>query len=1085
MNRNSDTQKTSPNSGKAVSEQNMVSSRNATAEPGKAKTIKVKKGIWRTYDATDGLPGAPHRLLQDRRGYLWISTNAGLCRYDGAEFITYTIDDGLANNDVAVLCEDNQGQLWIDAGRGLSCFDGKKFTNYTVEDGLPGGKVNALCKDGQGRLWIGTGRGLSCFDGTQFTNYTVDDGLLDDRILSLCPGIQGGVWIGTPGGICRFDDEQFMTLTTEISITRGPMMREDKHGRLWIASGPDAKTGIHCFDGKQFKTYTHDDGFVDIQNIVHSVYEDRQGRMWFGAWPGVSCFDGSGFTNYILPGGTFDIIEDREGQIWFAHSKTCGLSCYDAETISLLTDSSAMWTSTQDKKGRIWCGDREVLGIRFDPELSEVEERRISFIGGGIFFMVDSKDQLWISPWQDGLYRYDSSDAAWEAAGGDESSRPRHFGVSDNLADKLYVIPLLEMEDGTIWFNLFTAGRIARFDPDQIPDGNPLESIDAKGSIVPLIEDSRGRLWMGGGVRIGLSCWDGRELVTYTVEDGLPDNYVESLVEDDAGQIWIGTKHGLCCFDGQRFVTYGNEHGLRELYHWQCARDASGQLWFATRAGVYRTDGKHFQWLTEDDGLPSNNTNAVLPQPDGSVIICTNKGIVRYQLTAVLPPPVEIREVVADRVYQNPDEIELTTTAASLLTISYHGLSLASKRMRYSYILEGHDEKWQETWERQARYENLSVGEYTFKVIAINRDLVTSETPAFLKLKIIPDPRDAMLKELQSDLSIKNQQLTFLQREMGRKYQFENIIGKSKEIEWVRNMMDRAIDSGLNVLITGETGTGKELVAKGIHYNSSRKDKLMIPFNCGAASKELINSELFGHRKGAFTGAIEDKMGLFEVATGSTLALDEIGEMPMNVQVNLLRVLQEGEISRTGEHEIRKVDVRIIAITNRDLTEEIKAGRFREDLYYRLNEFNIYVPSLRERREDIPLLAEHFYQEAYREQEKELNGFSPEVMDMLMGYSWPGNVRELQNEINRAYALAEEGSSIQVYHFSPNVTQSESLAQELISRQSGLAEAVELVQRRMVQDALVKSDGNRTKAAEILKMHRPSLVRLMKRLGIE
>ena len=1083
MRRNRNIQKTSPNAGKPESEQNLTSFRDATVRPTKVKSIKVKKGIWRTYDATDGLPGEPNRLLQDRRGYLWIATSAGLCRYDGTEFFTYTTANGLAGNDVEALCQDHGGRLWISTTQGLSCFDGREFTNYMASDGLPDNITDALCVDNQGKIWIGTQQGLSCFDGKKFTNYTTADGLMDNEVVTLCSRVHGGIWIGAQSGISRFDNEQFVTLTTEISAEPGPTMWEDRHGRLWIGSGIKRK-GVYCFDRQQFRNYNYDDGLVDIQNSVLSVCEDHRGSMWFGTWTGISCFDGSRFINYgddngMWSSAVFDIIEDWEGQMWFAHGQLCGLSCYDAETVSLLTNQAAGWTCAQDKEGRIWSGGIYVTGIDLNPQASEVEQRRMPFTRGGTYLMVDSRDQLWVAPVRDGLYCYDS-DAVWEAAGGDESSRPRHFGVSDNLADREYVIPLLEMEDGTIWFSLLNPttsaqfSRLCRFDPDQLPNGKPLESIDIKSCITCLIKDKLGRLWMSGQNSVGLYCWDGSKFDFYTQEDGLPNNYIRSLVEDDSGQIWIGTLHGLCRFDGQRFVTYGEEYNLKDLYHWQSAMDASGQLWFAARGGVYRTNGEHFQWLTEDDGLPSNKVVGVFPRPDGSTAIWTGRGLVLYRPTATIPPGVEIREVVADRVYQNPDEIELTTTAANLLTISYQGLSLATKRMRYSYILEGHDERWMETWDQQARYENLPVGEYTFKVIAINRDLVLSEAPATMKLTVIHDPRDIRVNNLRTE--VEN-----LRREAGRKYNFHDIVGQSVAIKQVHALMERAIDSGLTVLIIGETGTGKELVAKAIHYNSSRKDGPLRDLNCGAVPNELVSSTLFGYRKGAFTGATEDRIGLFEAASGGTILLDEIGEMSQDAQIHLLRVLEENKIQRVGDNISRDVDVRIIAMTNRELIKEVEDRRFRKDLYYRLSVFPIYVPPLRERPEDIPLLAEHFLQEM----DRELADFSPGVLEMLQSYSWPGNVRELLNAIRRADALAEEGKQIQTYHFSSQITQGESLIQDIISERMGLSSSLELLQRRLIENALRECNGNRTQAAQMLNTQRPNLVRIMKRLGIE
>jgi len=274
-------------------------------------------------------------------------------------------------------------------------------------------------------------------------------------------------------------------------------------------------------------------------------------------------------------------------------------------------------------------------------------------------------------------------------------------------------------------------------------------------------------------------------------------------------------------------------------------------------------------------------------------------------------------------------------------------------------------------------------------------------------------------------------------------------------------------------------------VAKAIHHNSQRKDHPLRALNCGAVPKDLVASTLFGHRRGAFTGASADRIGLFEEASGGTVLLDEIGEMPQDAQIHLLRVLEEREVQRLGENVPRSVDVWIIAMSNRDLEAEVEAGRFREDLFYRLSEFPIDIPPLRERPEDIPILAEHFLKAYSEDIDRELAGFAPDVFEMLQSHPWPGNVRELRNMVRRAAALAEHGEQIQTYHFPPEITQGESLIQALLSEQLGLSAAVERLQRRLVENALQECDGNRTHAAQILKIDRSNLIRLMKRLGIE
>lgn len=320
---------------------------------------------------------------------------------------------------------------------------------------------------------------------------------------------------------------------------------------------------------------------------------------------------------------------------------------------------------------------------------------------------------------------------------------------------------------------------------------------------------------------------------------------------------------------------------------------------------------------------------------------------------------------------------------------------------------------------------------------------------------------------------------------MRGKYDFQNIIGRSDSIEKVRALMERAIDSELTVLITGDTGTGKELVAQAIHYNSSRKDGPLLDRNCGAIPKELLASDLFGHRKGAFTGADADRMGLFEAASGGTILLDEVGEMPQDAQIHVLRVLEEREVRRLGGNINRDVDVRIIAMTNRDLKEWVKTGAFREDLYYRLSVFPIRIPPLRERTDDISLLAEHFLHQACIQQSKKINGFSPDAMDMLTSYTWPGNVRELQNAIYLAAALAEENGRIQISYFPSHIMQEDSLIEELASERIGYQESVDRFRRRLVENALRESGGNRNEAARLIGMDPSNLRALIKRLGIK
>lgn len=250
-----------------------------------------------------------------------------------------------------------------------------------------------------------------------------------------------------------------------------------------------------------------------------------------------------------------------------------------------------------------------------------------------------------------------------------------------------------------------------------------------------------------------------------------------------------------------------------------------------------------------------------------------------------------------------------------------------------------------------------------------------------------------------------------LKKELTREYSFQNLVGNSEAMHRIYEMIKRVSQTPTNVLVTGESGTGKEMVAKAIHFNGPLKERPFVTVNCGAIPESLMESEMFGHKKGSFTGAVADKSGLFEVADGGTLFLDEVGELPLTIQVKLLRAIQERVIRRVGGTEDTKVEVRIIAATNRDLEDMVKKGTFRQDLFYRLNVINIRMPSLRERSEDIALLANHFLKKYNDRLTKNIGGISAEAMDMLKRYDYPGNVRELENIIERTVAL-EGGATI-------------------------------------------------------------------------
>jgi transcriptional regulator with GAF, ATPase, and Fis domain len=312
----------------------------------------------------------------------------------------------------------------------------------------------------------------------------------------------------------------------------------------------------------------------------------------------------------------------------------------------------------------------------------------------------------------------------------------------------------------------------------------------------------------------------------------------------------------------------------------------------------------------------------------------------------------------------------------------------------------------------------------------------------------------------------------------------QEIIGSSSAMRSLFDQLGKVVDTRVTVLIEGETGVGKELIAAAVHYRSRRRTMLFVSQNCAAMPENLLESELFGHKKGSFTGAHEDKKGLFEIADGGTLFLDEVTEMPLSLQSKLLRVLQEGEIRAIGATAEKRVNVRIVAATNRHLEKEVAEGRFREDLYYRLKVFPIRVPPLRERREDIPLLGEHFLKRYSAELGKPAAGFSQQAMELLQAYDWPGNVRELQNEVQRLVIQIETGGFVTPELLSPRIRQIEGVVDRVKPTKGTLKEMMDQLERWLLIEALREHQNNKTAAAKSLGITREGLHKKLRAYGL-
>jgi len=359
----------------------------------------------------------------------------------------------------------------------------------------------------------------------------------------------------------------------------------------------------------------------------------------------------------------------------------------------------------------------------------------------------------------------------------------------------------------------------------------------------------------------------------------------------------------------------------------------------------------------------------------------------------------------------------------------------------------------------------------------------------FISKPFKPDEVTLLLERAAEHRALKNENL-YLKNQLGQieeRFHFSNMVAKSDAMKEVFILAKKAARYAITVMIFGGSGTGKELIARGIHKESDRADKPLVAVNCGGIPETLMESEFFGHKKGSFTGASYDKKGLFEEAHGGTIFLDEIGELPISMQVKLLRVLQESEVRPVGDVRTRKIDVRVIAATSRNLKEEVDKGAFREDLYFRLNVLTITLPSLSERPEDIPLLCDHFLKKFNRKLGSRVTGVSPSAMKLLLECNWPGNVRELENVIERSVVLSD-GDRVEPDSLPPAIAgktprkqcNEGSFAPEGFS----LKAAMRQLEKMMIQRALQETGGNRTHASRILEISHPSLLSKMKMYSI-
>ena len=1010
----------------------------------------IKKGTWRHYSRMDGLAQSAVNKIYIGDGFMWLGTDGGgISRFDGNEFVNFTHEDGLPMAPaIWSIHRDPDGMMWFGIfPSAVCCYDGKGFIRVDRGNELAN-SLNVMCinQDTSGAMWFGTYKGIYRYHRGDFANFTTEDGLVGNIVSIIHQGADGKMWFFTEKGVSRYDGRDFTNFSYEETLTKHHSeftnltdkhtmeLHRDTNGGIWCAprilltarhrTPSDVGGGVFGYSEDGYVHFTTNDGLP--HNRVDSIQSTSDGMLWFGTWGGgISRYDGGRFVNFVTQDGLLNtavkyLHVDQDDVIWIASGSMIesyalgGLSRYDPEGfvnfttrdglpdnyISMLyrAHDGKLWIGTS--KGLVcYDGDGFVNFIAKDSITSNLvttiqcDKNGILWFGTGTSFVTGA-----------GVLRYDTKTGKFL----------KPLTMEDGLASN-NIRSILADTDGIVWFG--TEAGISRFDTNT---GKFMETITIKNGLIDndvrnIISDPDGGIWVES-YPAGFVLYDGKEFSKFGYEEGII-NMIKAFHHDQGEVVWGAFLFGIARYDGKDLVTFTEKDGvadnmIRPDRYKPIIATSDEIVWFGTEGkGVALYDGVTWSSLDTRDGLAGDRVGSIIKDEDGSLWFGTNNGITHYRRTKSRPKAY-IVSVTTDQTYDDLLAIP-EFTVGTRITIEYSAIDFKTipEKRQYRCRIQAFGKSLREKemdseWGKPTKSTSFDCtfeepGTYTFQVRAIDRDLNYSE-PAELSLTIQPDPTFVTLTT----------ELDHLRQTVRGKYDFQNIIGRSDGMEKLRVLMERAIDSELTVLITGETGSGKELVAQAIHYSSSRKDRPLLDRNCGAIPKELLASDLFGHRRGAFTGANADRMGLFEAASGGTILLDEIGEMPLDAQIHLLRVLEERKVQRLGENIPRDVDVRIIAMTNRDLREEVKSGGFREDLYYRLSVFPIVIPPLKERPDDIPLLAEYFLLKACTRQNKKIYGFAPSVMDMLVSYPWPGNVRELQNAVELAVALVGEGDRI-------------------------------------------------------------------------
>ena len=882
------------------------------------------------YTVFDGLAGMHvEDIYQDRQGFLWIATaDGGVSRYDSARFDTFGLKDGLPNLTVMAIAEDADGRLLFGTfGGGLAAYDGRGFEVYTTEHGLPSNEILGLQAQPDGSIVVLTGAGVAWFAEGRCTRSITDVGGQPlGRVYDMATDAVGTTWLAAWRGVLSLDGQR-MGIGDEAG--QWPWkFAQDPSGYLWISFH---YTGTEVLIGRYDPRDQHlacinvgkgDEGVVN--HGTRHVRADERGWLWL-THRGVVVHDGQEWHSFSASLLDVDFsatrlsYEDREGNIWIGLWGG-GLIFCDSTSIRCYTEADGLPDHEisclgEDHEGRMWIGTMAGMACMEEGQIRPIETGEIVSA-----MVVDGQGQVWSGGDTGKMYKW-------------EGQTPHVIAVSEETHAE-EIAGLCEDRQGRIWVGT-SEGRFGWIEKNRFilleECGTLLQDQERVFWIVALLRDRDGVLWIGSiGEVPALCCYEDGHLRPAEIAEAESIAYVNVLWEHQ-NTLWIGTAKGLFALDlASRQVRHftAEQFGLSANGILALTADPKGHIWMGTSGGgVLRYDGQTFQSIRLGPAALENKVEAVLCDRRGRLWFGTRAGLVAYQ-PGHTPPRLVIREVMAGTRLDAPETVSCPESTPEI-RIHFQGISFRSGagQMRYSHRLSGHDpaEQWSAFTAADAvAYSTLPVGEYCFEVRTMDRDGLLSEV-ASVEIQVVPDAKTERIQALESVLQATG----------------HVVHSESRAMRQVMEQTVRVAETAMTVLVLGETGTGKGLVAQTIHETSTRRKRPFIHVNCGGLPTGLVESELFGHEKGAFTGADSRQLGRFELADGGTLFLDEIGDLPLESQRVLLNILEEKALTRVGGQQPVPVDVRVVAATNRDLRQAIQEDAFREDLFYRLSVFTL------------------------------------------------------------------------------------------------------------------------------------------------